>query len=427
MYFKGTPVYMHHRKVYGKDYPYSRFIEDFRAEKFNADEWADMFKNMGADFLLPVGEHHDGFKMYKSELSPFNSAEMGPHRDVLGELKAACEKNGLRFTTSTHFAERWFYYNGARFCGDNEITRGEKKELYGEASVPEGVPYAKLFRCPDQKHKPSKEWLEKWLVNTCEIIDRYQPEALWFDWWVSNRNFRPYMKKMAAYYYNRSLEWGKRVCIQSKFDSMPFGQGIFDRERGQLEDISPNVWQSETSTSFSSWCYVNGSRFKSTALLLCNFLDVVSKNGVFVLNFGPKSDGTFCEEEKKIAREMGEWLAVHGEIIKKASPYRIFGEGKKHKTGSFVETTKYCEQDLRFLYSKGKLYIFALVESKNNVYRVKSLADSRETSNYIYKSARVIGSDASVTLNETTKYLEITLSEKIRNDGLPICIELTVD
>lgn len=427
MYAPLSKEHRHHINTYGKDFDYSQFIPMFKAEKFNADEWVTMFKDMGADFLLPVGEHHDGFKMYESELSPFNSVEMGPHRDILGELKTACEKQDVIFTTSSHFAERWFYYNNARLSGNNEITRGEKPELYGEAYLAPDANAKNNLWYNDQKFTPSKEWLEKWLVNTCEIIDKYQPASLWFDWWVSNKAFKPYMRKMAAYYYNRSLEWGKRVCIQSKFDSMAFGQGIYDRERGQLENISPFIWQSETSTSYSSWGYVENSQFKTSAQLICNYIDVVSKNGVFVLNFGPKADGTFCDEEKKIAREMSDWLKIHGDIIHRASPYRVYGEGKKRKAGSFVEKFAYTSEDIRFLFDRDKLYVFILKENKKNRYRIKSLRNDRNAANYNFLSSRVVGSDVKVSLNLTPKYLEINLSEKVRQDGMPICIELGIE
>ncbi len=427
MYQKSDPLRAYHIKKYGKNFDYSQFIDMFKAEKFNADEWVKMFKDMGADFLLPVGEHHDGFKMFGSELSPFNSVQMGPHRDVLGELKAACEKQDMIFTTSSHFAERWFYYNGARLCGDNEITRGEKPELYGEAFKPSDATVKNIMWYDDTKFSPSKEWLEKWLANTCEMIDKYQPEALWFDWWVSHKAFKPYMRKMAAYYYNRSLEWGKKVCIQSKFDSVAFGQGIYDRERGQLDGTSPFIWQCETSTSYSSWGYTDDSKFKTAAQIICNYIDVVSKNGVFVLNFGPKADGTFCDEEKRIAREMSDWLKIHGSIIRNARPYRIYGEGKKRKSGSFVEKFEYTSKDFRFLFDSNKLYIFVLKESPKNTYRIKSLPADRNIANYNYLSAKVAGSDAKVTLAQKPKYLEVTLSKNVRNDGMPICIELEIE
>ena len=110
MYIKGMPAYEHHIKTYGsqKDFGYKDFIPMFRAEKFDPEEWVKLFKEAGAGYVFPVAEHHDGFQMYKSELSHWNAAEMGPKRDVLGELKEEIEKQGLTFCTSSHRADTGF-------------------------------------------------------------------------------------------------------------------------------------------------------------------------------------------------------------------------------------------------------------------------------------------------------------------------------
>lgn len=429
MQYKSTPVYRHHVAKYGENYAYRKFIDDFKAEKFDARQWVEGFRSIGADFLLPVAEHHDGFKMYDSELSPFNAVAMGPKRDILGELKEACDRVGMTFTASSHFAERWFYYNGARLNGDNEITRGDYPELYGAATLPDGAKTeAEAKWANDAKYSPSEEWLNKWLINTCELVDRYRPMSVWFDWWVSHKAFKPYMRKFLAYYYNRSVEWGgEKVCVQSKFDSIAFGQGIFDCERGQLDNISPFIWQCETSTSYSSWGYVENSKFKTPAQIICNYLDVISKNGVFVLNFGPKSDGTLCPQEQEIIRVMSQWIAPLNDILHKAHPYRVYGEGKKRKAGSFREHYRYTSRDLRFLIDGSKLYVFALAQSKDNVYRVYSLPDNRNVANYNYLSARVVGSDVKATLRNTPKYLKITLSDRVGDGTLPVCVELVTE
>ena len=86
---------------------------------------------------------------------------------------------------------------------------------------------------------PDQEFLEDWLARTCELIDKYQPQILWFDWWIMNLAFKPYLKKLAAYYYNKAAEWGKGVAINYKFDAFPVGTAVLDIERGQLSAIRP--------------------------------------------------------------------------------------------------------------------------------------------------------------------------------------------
>ena len=99
MYDKKVREFEYHRKTYGdqKDFGYKDFIPMFKAEKFDAEKWISLFKEAGIKYVMPVAEHHDGFAMYETEFNRWNSKEMGPMRDVVGELKAECEKT--RFKT----------------------------------------------------------------------------------------------------------------------------------------------------------------------------------------------------------------------------------------------------------------------------------------------------------------------------------------
>lgn len=137
MYLKGTKEFEHHREVYGsqKRFGYKDFIPMFRAERFDPEEWAELFRQAGARYVVPVAEHHDGFQMYKSELSHFNAYEMGPHRDVAGELKIALENRGLEYGASSHRVEHWFFMgHGKEF--DSDIREPLKLgDLYWPRSI----------------------------------------------------------------------------------------------------------------------------------------------------------------------------------------------------------------------------------------------------------------------------------------------------
>ena len=130
MYIQGTAEFEHHVKTYGshKDFGYKDFIPLFTAEKFQAEEWVQIFKMAGARYIFPVAEHHDGFQLYESQLSPFNSVEMGPKRDILQELKQATDQAHLHFCTSSHRAEHHFFFShGKEFDSDiaKEVSRDE--------------------------------------------------------------------------------------------------------------------------------------------------------------------------------------------------------------------------------------------------------------------------------------------------------------
>ena len=88
-----------------------------------------------------------------------------------------------------------------------------------------------------------------------EIIDRYQPKILYFDWWIQHEGYKPGLRQIAAYYYNRGLEWGFPTAICYKHDAMAFGSAIVDVERGKFADTKPYHWQTDTSITRNSWCY----------------------------------------------------------------------------------------------------------------------------------------------------------------------------
>ena len=112
MYQQGRPEFEHHIKTYGPQtaFGYKDFIPMFTAEKFDANEWAQLFKDAGARYVMPVAEHHDGFAMYDSDLSEWTAAKMGPHRDIIGELAEATRAHDMVFCASSHRAEHWWFF-----------------------------------------------------------------------------------------------------------------------------------------------------------------------------------------------------------------------------------------------------------------------------------------------------------------------------
>ena len=197
MYIKGTPEYKHHLEMYGnqKDFGYKDFIPMFRAEKFDPVQWMDLFENAGAKYVMPVAEHHDGFQMYDSELSDWNAKKMGPKRDILGELSEECQKAGLKNCASSHRVEHWFFMgHGKEFESDikEPLKRGD---FYWPAMKEPN--HHDLFSTPT----PSKEYLEDWLCRCCEIVDKYKPKIVYFDWWIQHDS----VKSLSYYFVYNNL------------------------------------------------------------------------------------------------------------------------------------------------------------------------------------------------------------------------------
>ena len=147
MYVKDSPEYKHHVETYGKhkDFGYKDFIPMFTADKFDPDAWAELFAEAGARYVVPVAEHHDGFQMYESEISHWNAAEMGPKRDVLGQLEESCKKNGMEIGASSHRVEHWFFMGHGREYDSDVREPMERGDFYWPAmpepeSLHRGVP-----------------------------------------------------------------------------------------------------------------------------------------------------------------------------------------------------------------------------------------------------------------------------------------------
>lgn len=380
MYVKDSPEYEHHIRTYGEHtkFGYKDFIPLFTAERFDPDFWAGTFAAAGAKYVVPVAEHHDGFQMYSSDLSRYNAAQMGPKRDILGELKTAFEKKGLVFGASSHRAEHhWFMGPGRDFesdiqdplsCGDfywpSEQQQPDFQDLYAK-------PY------------PDRAFLEDWLCRTCEIVDRYQPRILYFDWWIQHEAYKPYLRRFAAYYYNRGLELGFPAAICYKHDAMAFGSAIVDVERGKFADTRPYYWQTDTAIARNSWCYTDSLDYKSSNELICYLIDVVSKNGNLLLNVGPKADGTFAEQDAEILRDIGRWLAINKEAVYSAKPWRIPAEGPTVEVeGQFSDAsaTAYTKEDFRFTAGNGCIYAACLQYPEDGRLTIRALSKSSDSS-----------------------------------------------
>lgn len=428
MYIQGSDEFNHHIATYGehKEFGYKDFIPMFKAEKFDADEWAKLFEESGARYIVPVGEHHDGFQMYKSDLSHFNAYEMGPKRDVLGELKTAFEKRGLEFGVSSHRVEHWFFMShGKEFESDikEPLVCGD---FYWPA-MPE-PDHHDLFSSP----APSQEFLEDWLLRTCEIVDRYRPKLVYFDWWIQHSAVKPYLKKFAAYYYNRAEEWGSEVAITYKHDAFMFGSAIVDVERGQFAEQKPYYWQTDTAVARNSWCYTKNNQYKSSREIICDLVDIVSKNGSLLLNIGPKADGSIPYEDRAILLEIGEWLRYNGEAIYDSKVWRTYGEGPtKIVEGQFTDgkSKSFTSEDIRFTVRGSNIYAFVLAFPENGVVKIKSLGDKDAAKlphfHGIIKDVSILGFDEEPCWERNEEALIISTS-KVKSDK-PVTFKIVVD
>lgn len=322
MYQEGSAEYHHHRATYGPQdqVGYKDLIARFRGEKFDADAWARLFRRAGARFVVPVAEHHDGFAMYDCPFTRWNSVAMGPRRDIMQEVGDAVRREGMIFGVSSHRAEHaWFFNGGLAFPSD--VQDPTYADLYGPISPGITDLHARTGPGPDAA------FLEDWLARTCHVVERYQAQVVFFDWWIVHRAFEPYLQRFAAHYYNLADTWGKGVVITSKYDAMPPGTSVYDVERAQLQGIRDRIWQSDTAVAKNSWGYTSTQDYKTPTDLIHDLVDVVSKNGVLLLNVGPRADGSIPEGDEALLLAMGTWLEQNGEAIYGTRPWTVYGEG----------------------------------------------------------------------------------------------------
>ncbi len=359
MYLQGTPEFQHHRQAYGPQdrFGYKDFIPLFKAERYDPAGWTRLFKEAGARFVVPVAEHHDGFAMYASALTRWNAAQMGPQRDLVGELAEAVRREGLVFGLSSHRAEHWWFMNGGRQF-DSDVQDPRYADFYGPAALVEGDP-TRL----DSRPFPDQAFLDDWLARTCELVDKYRPQLVWFDWWIGHEAFKEHLKRFAAYYYNRAAEWKLGVAINYKNEAMPADAAVLDIERGQLGDTRPRFWQTDTSVSLNSWGYITHHLYRTPESLIHDLVDIASKNGALLLNVGPRPDGTIPEAERDLLRAIGRWLAANGEAIYGTRPWKVYGEGPTQVVGGMFQEAKrspFTGADVRFTQKDGALYAILL-------------------------------------------------------------------
>lgn len=433
MYVKGKPEFAHHVETYGPQskFGYKDFIPLFKAEKFDPDAWADLFVRSGAKYVIPVAEHHDGFQMYRSELLEYNAYDMGPGRDLVGDLTKSLNSRGLITGASSHRIEHWFFFNHGRdFPSDVPDNAKELGDFYWPA---ENVSDADYPGNSDCKPQPTAEFLDDWMFRTVEIIDRLHPSELYFDWWIMQRVARPYLRKIACYYYNRAAQWNKEVLITAKLDAFPLGAAVQDIERGQFATAQILPWQTDTAVAKNSWCYTDANVYKKPGVILADFVDCIAKNGCMLLNVGPKADGTISEEDTRILLVIGDWMHRNAEAVYGSRPWKIAEEGPtRAKIGAFSDSTDsvYTSEDFRFTTANGNIYVFVMNLPESGKILIKTLAHTGEPSgsdfNGLIRNVELLGYSRE-TLTDWKQTKEgLAVTAKVRSEA-PVVLKIELE
>lgn len=413
MYRKEDPVFKWHQEHWGPQsmFGYKDFIPLFRAEHWKPAEWVSLFKKAGAKYIVPVGEHHDGFPMYDSHLTDWTAVKMGPHRDVVGELGREIRNEGLHFGISSHRGFNWSYYT---FEPDFDTNNPRYSGLYGKIHSPTKPVDNKPHEI---QQTASQGFLEDWYSRCTEIVDLYKPDLVYYDWAMGAPEFEPYRMQWLGYYYNMADHWNQEVVCNYKIKAFPDHAAVLDIERGLESGIRELPWQTDTSVSWESWGYIQNDTYKQPAQIVHEFVDIVSKNGNLLLNVGPKPDGTIPDPAVDLFHNLGRWMDVNGEAIFGSRPWKVFGEGPTSLAGgSFGEEhekgLKFTPQDIRFTSKNGAIYAIFLAWPEGEA-KIKSLGSASQNAPGKISQVQLLGAEGNLQWHQDSGVLTIqTPSQK---------------
>ena len=422
MYDVKSSEYKHHVKTYGEPnkFGYPDFVPMFKAEKFDANEWADLFKKTGAQFAGPVAEHHDGFSMWASSLTPWNAKDMGPHRDLVGELENAIRKRGMRFVTTFHHERNGLY----------EITKDGHTNWTGHYEFVKKY-FPDLLNDPCRAimygYMPADKFYQMWEDKLVEVIDHYHPDLMYFDSWLDEIPDK-YKMEYLAHYFNDASRLNKEVVVTYKQQDLPREVAIEDFEKGRADKITDFVWLTDDTVSRGSWCYTENLGIKKSLDIVRTMADIVSKNGQLMLNMSPKADGTIPDNQKKVLFEIGDWMKQNGEAIYGTRPFVEYGEGpaKMESSGGFAKMRGgYTAKDIRYT-SKGKT-VYAIVlgwPGENQQITMAMFGKGNKAENIKVKGVSMLGTKEKIKWERTDAGLVITTPAKKTSD-LAIVFKLT--
>ncbi|MEM7381198.1 MAG: alpha-L-fucosidase [Bacteroidota bacterium] len=359
MHFKDHAVYKHHKEKYGEpsEFGYHDFAPLFKAEKFDPEEWSQLFMDAGAQFAGPVAEHHDGYAMWDSDITPWNTMDIGPKRDITGELEKAIKSKGMKFITAFHHAKNL----------QRSTELGKEVSIshypYFEDMPPSSEDSVLQYMYGNME--PEKWYKEVWLGKINEVVDKYHPDILWFDYVLGDIP-EQYRKEFAAHFLNDASELDKEVVIVRKQHDLPLSMSVEDLEQSRKNEIGTKTWMTDATISNGSWCYTENLGVKPAIDVLHMLIDITSKNGVLLLNVSPKADGTIPDNQKQGLLEMGSWLKKYGEAIYGTEAWYTFGEGPtKEPDGHFKNhqafmKLKYSNKDIRFTTKDYDIYAIIL-------------------------------------------------------------------
>ncbi len=457
MYLQGTRAYQYHVEHYGhpSQFGFMELDHLWTAEKWEPEKLMALYKRAGAKYFVALANHHDNFDAYDSKYQPWNSVNVGAKKDIVGTWAKVARENGLRFGVSNHSSHAWHWFQPA-YGSDVEgplagvpydaarLTKAAGKgtwwegldphDLYGGLRIPapKGFKTAKEASVWHRDH--DQYWYEsippsdrgyaaKWFLRTQDLIDKYQPDLLYFD--DTELPLEQYGLAIAAHFYNanRSAHGGSLEAVLNtkhlRADHAP--AVVPDIERGVAEAIRPQPWQ--TDTCIGSWHYdrriFEQHKYKTTGQVVRMLVDIVSKNGNLLLSVPVRGDGTIDDDEITFLEGMARWMDVNGDAIFGTRPWAIYGEGpaaeEKSEGGQFggardVRRKPYTAEDVRFTKKGDAVYAILMAWPENNTAVIKSFASkSPHLASRRVSAVALLGAPQPLSWSQDDEGMRVTL------------------
>lgn len=405
MYEEGHPIRKHHEETYGPldQFGYKDFIPMFTAEHFDPQEWAKLFKDAGAQFAGPVTEHADGFAMWDSEITPWNSANMGPKRDIVGEMSSAIRDQGMKFIATFH--HQWKYSWYPTWDSTTDASNPEFEKLYGP-KVPKGT-----FAMADEPTNPlpDKAFNDEWLAKILEVVDKYNPDLVYFDNKMDILSEQTRLDFL-QYYYNAAEQKDQDVVVTYKFHDLAEGSAVLDLERSRMSELKAYPWLTDDSIDWNSWSHVSNPNYKSANRLIDFLVDVVSKNGAVLLNITPTAQGIIPQPVRDRLLKVGSWLRINGEAIYGSHPWKIYGQGPAKVIEGHLSEIKNKDntaEDIRFTTNDGFLYATVLAWPDSAI-TISALAKGKES----VRNIQLLGSPEAIVWRQEEQALLIEVPKQ---------------
>lgn len=465
LYSPGTRASENHRLKYGhpSEVGYKEVLRDWNPVLLDPAALTKLYAEAGARFLLIQGVHHDNYDLWASKYQPWNSVNVGPKRDLLGEWAKACREDGMRFGITFHHEYTWWWWqtafggevraDGKQVPFDGHLSLADGKGKWWQGLDPrllygvnlreyKGVakaaysdwspPPAGVF----SRHLPYAKWFAtQWALRVMDAVDQYDPDCVFFDGTVqgpftgngTGTGFKADAAQHAiAHFYNRALARRGKVDTFSivKFRRKTNGTVTTEEFRIPSAIKTDQPWIAEAPVG--DWFYAPDFTYDS-GMMIRYLIEAIARDGNAALCIPMQPNGALDAGAVRMLREVGEWMRMNGEAVYGSHAWKTPGEGQvvdgelRMLPGGKLERRhavfQFGPEDFRFTVGKGgSLYAFCMtVPSPGAALKIRSLGASSGMVDKPITSVRLLGNTEPLHWRQTADGLVVTCPEHMQS------------